>query len=171
MRRLVEQLPRQSCIPQLPVECDVVGRVGPDRRLGGPCARLDVRGQKLVVDLDQPRRLVRLLHRFGDDESHAVAHVPHAVDREDWTIGMQRLGASVGRRRYDARKRLRDASDVLSRQDGEDARRGPRRRDIDGPDARVGMGRAHDNAGGFTVEANVVHIDRAPGQHLLDVAR
>jgi hypothetical protein len=109
--------------------------------------RIDRRGQLVVIDLDEFGRVLRLLHRFRDDERDLIAHVQHLVVRDD---GMRRL---VHRRAVGAvdEPAARQAADVLARhilagKYADHARRLHRGIDIDALDFRVRMRRAQEYA-------------------------
>ena len=79
-----------SHFPRRPGADDVALRAGEQQRLAGQ-GLLDAgdRGQRVVVDADQFRRVLALVAAVGQDQGHGLADVAHPVGRE------QRLGRDV----------------------------------------------------------------------------
>ena len=71
-------------VADLPVERDVVRDIGPHQRRAGIGRSGDIGDGRLdgVIDRDQFSGVARGLRRFGDDERHRIADVPHRTVRQ-----------------------------------------------------------------------------------------
>ena len=69
----------------------------------GGFLRIDDRRQRLVLDVDQLERVVRLIRRLGDDDGDRVADVPHDVlgERRDTARPSSSDSAAATRRESD----------------------------------------------------------------------
>ena len=156
-----ERARHRVLVARLPDEGHVVGRLGPHRRRARPrgVGRRGDGRQGIVVDRDQLRRVDRLIGSRGDHERHRVADVAHAVADQRRPRCRERrrsvapLARLVGRQIAEPVRR-----EVGAREDGEDPRRSAGVRGIEGPDPRVGMGRADDDGVGLVRQAHVVRV-------------
>ncbi len=154
----VEVAPRVEARPhEVPAGIVVQhGRVGILRL---PC--VDHRRQRLVVDLDELRRVARELPRLGDDGDDRLADVAHLADRE-------RVVLDVGARHArDLEERLGEGRDLLAGQRPVDAVERLGRRDVDARDVRVRVRAAHEVEIAHPVPLDVVDEDALALQEAL----
>ena len=116
-----------------PVKRDVVRRFGVERRrpLLRSLLRIDDGRQRLVLDIDQLERVLRLVRRFGDNDGDRVAHV---LDR---VLGERviRRGLQIGAGQEPAARNGReDPVRVRRGEHAEHARRRPGARRVDAHD-------------------------------------
>ena len=132
------------------------GRAGLERDPG-----VDDDVERLVVDLDQLRRVAGELARLGDDRGDGLAEVAHLADRERVVPD---LAAGVG---GDLEERVGEDRDLVARQRAVDPRQRERGADVDRADARVRVRRAHEMQVAHPVPLDVVEedalaLDQAP---------
>jgi hypothetical protein len=156
----------------LPLERHVARPIVPDagRIHGERLLEADRRRPRLVVDADQRGRVVGLARRVGDDEHDRLSGVARRLPGEGKLVrigGHRPIGASdvEGRRARVRGNRPGDFTlDVDRRQHQPDSRRGARRGRVDGPDARVRVGRAHHHRVELPGQRDVVGEARCAGQ-------
>ena len=121
---------------------DVAGHVVMDEVVGarGDLGRDDDR-QRLVVDLDQLGRVLGDRATLGDHEHDRLARVAHHLGGE---ASLRAAVGEVGMRDEDGQVGSAEGQ-VVRGVDGDHARHGARGADVDRPDARVGMWRAHEH--------------------------
>ena len=118
--------------------------------------RIDDRGQRLVVDVDELERVVRLIRRFGDDDADDVADVADEVARA--AAVCRHLQVRVGQQPR-ARHRLQRVN-FRAGEDGDDAGRALRARRVDACDARVCMRAAQHRGVHHVGQREIVGVGR-----------
>ena len=93
---------------------------------------VDHSGQRLVIDLDQLRGILRHIPVLGDDQRHRLADITHPLDRER---------PLVHRRLERNQERIGECAHVLAGDDRGDPRQAARSRRIDAADDGMGVGR------------------------------
>ncbi len=122
-------------------------------------------GQRLVLDLDQLRRVLREIHTLGDDKGDGVADQHRAVLRQRrarWHEHRRAVAASARNDRAGGAEFL--GRPVFAGQHREHARHLLRGTDVDGADARMRMGRAQHKGVGEARQYEVVGVAAATGQ-------
>ena len=149
-----------------PVAAKVARAIVPDlRRRIHRAARLHDRRQYLVFDLDQFRRIARLIQRLGDHEGDAVARIAHLVRGQQGPLPHVTAGAvAIPHRRNAGQGAEALGLDIRAGQHQQDPGRRLGRFGIDGFDAGMGMGRAQDMALGLEGQIDVVQIATIAGQ-------
>jgi hypothetical protein len=123
--------------------------------------RIDDRGQRLVLHLDELQRVVRLLDGFRHDNRDRVADVTHGVFRQ------RRIRADLEIAAWhepQAGHRLQVLFRIGAREYRDDAWRLGCGTRVDTADARVRVGAAQDGGVDHTRERDVVGVPRAAGQ-------
>ena len=121
--------------------------------------RIDDGRQRFVVDGDQRRRVFGLVAVPGDDAGDRLADIAHFVARQR----KNRRGVII-RHARGRDQRLDRVAQIVRREHRDDARRGARRRAIDGADARVRLFAAAERHVRRLRHLPVVGIGAAPGQ-------
>src|SRR5438270_3328342 len=151
--RLVEVAPFVDALPHEVAACVVMeDRSGAVERLPG----VDERGQRLVLDLDELRRVARELARLGDHRDDGLADEAHLADREREVLD---LAAGLAR---DLEERIGERRDLLAGERAVHALDRIRLRDVDGRDVRVRVGRADEVEVAHAVPLDVVDEDALP---------
>ncbi len=114
--------------------------------------RIDDRGQRFVVDLDQIERVLRQIAICRDDDRNRLADVAHTVDCDRPTFD---------RRLHAGDKARRERRDIRTGENRGNAVRLARRIETDRRNAGMRMGRAQD-CGMQRAGPNAEVIDKAP---------
>ena len=146
-------------------ERDVVGHLVPHGRRPGTerVHRGGDRGQGLVVHRDLLGGVHRRLVRLGDHERDGVTDVTSPPTRQrgagrgEGRRAVTALAIAIGREIADV-----VGGQVVGREDREHARRRERRAPVDPSNARVGVGRAHQDGPGLTGKVDVVRVATQP---------
>jgi hypothetical protein len=140
----------------------VVAELGMDQwRAGGqPRLRGKHRGQRLVLDLDQRRRVVGGSPALGGHRDDRLADVAHALDGE----GEHRAALHPGVVPEDAAVGFAEPGDGVASQHAGDARRSARALEVDAYEARVGVRAADEGGVHHARQRHVVDVAAAPGQ-------
>ena len=148
--RSVEVAPLVGAFPhQVPAGVLVDrGRAGIER-----VARIRDRRDRLVLDLDELRRVARELARLGDDGDDRLADVAHLAHRERKVLQVR-----SGHRR-DLEERIGQRGDLLAGQRPVDAGDLLGLRDVDRRDVRMRVRRAHEVDVAHAVALDVVDED------------
>ena len=156
---------RERCVDfsglELPDVADVGAELVVDQRCAVLRRRLDVHrcGQRLVVHLDELRRVLRAGARLGDDHGHAVALVPRLFGRERKV----RAVLHVLRHRPGAGQTgLPVVCEIGAGERGDDALRGARRGNVDALHPGVRVRAADDGHPDHARERDVVDVRSAP---------
>ena len=127
------------------------GRIVGERRF-----RIDHRRTLAVLDLDQVEGILGDVAVGRDGESHRLSDVAHAINCH---------GARLHRSANAGDQGVDDGQKVGSRDDGHDAGKGRRRRDVDRENIRMTVRRAQKGGvQGICPEGQIVHIASAPGK-------
>ncbi len=121
-------------------------------RLEGPLA-VDDRLEWLVFDLDELGGVARELPGGGDDRGDRLTGVPHPPDREGVVLDL------VPGRGRELEERVGEDRDLIARERPVDALDLEGRRDVDGDDLRVRVGRADEMDVAHAVPAQIVEED------------
>ena len=117
--------------------------------------------ERLVVDVDELRRVDRVRPRVGDHDRDAVALVVHLADGEREVLrALHVLGHRPGARH----RRLPVVAQVGAGEHGDDAVGGLRRRGVDRRDPRMRVRAAHDRHDDGSRQVEVVDVASAPSQ-------
>ena len=157
----------RDLVARLVEERLVAGIVRPDGRRAGDERRLRCRyrRQDLVFDGEQLGRILCLVERFGDDEGHRIADISDVVLRQDRLRADKGGAAAAALARHQRAQRAEPARpQIVPGQDGEDARRRPRRVGVQRNDAGMHMRRPHDIAARLTRQPHIVDVAAPPPQ-------
>ena len=169
MRRLGKGGVGRSPVAGLEQVRDVVGAFVPDRNFPfGSLRRIGHRGQNFVIDIDQLGGVARLRGGLGDDERDRLADIAHppfgqpAMRPPEHRRPVRPLPLERHPHRAEPGRRQ-----ILAGIDRQHRRRRPRRRQVDRPDARVGVRRAQHKAVRLSRQADIVLKPPEPGQQPL----
>ena len=112
--------------------------------------------ERLVLDLDQLRRIAGTLAGVGHDRDDRLAHVAHLADGQRIVLEVR------ARHRRDLEERIGERGNLFARQRAVDARHLLRLRDVDRRDVRVCVRRAHEVDEAHAVPLDVVDEDALP---------
>jgi hypothetical protein len=150
-----ESLCSRRLVSNLDVDAEIIRRIIPQvrgtrlQRVGSP----HYRRQRLIGDLEQLGRVLGLVDGLGDDHSDRLADKTGLIGRHRVVLRRDRIEASdpdgdIGsaHKACSVRYRREPVGDVVvACENFEHTRRCERCCLVDGPDVRMGMGRAHDH--------------------------
>ena len=159
-------------VAALPLERFVALVIVPDQGClrGKRLVEFDRRQARLVVDPDQLRRILGFGERLGHDEHDGLAGIARPLPGQGELLSLGRhrpVGpANVEGRRARVRGNRPDdlTGDVGGRQDQPYAGRVAGGRDVNRPDARVGVRRSHDGRVELAGQGNVIREAGGTGQ-------
>ena len=128
--------------------------------------RLEARGhrrQRLVLDRDLLGGVARLRLGVGDNQRHRIADMAHSPDRQRRPVGnVHRPAVAMGVIAHAGHHAHAVGAILGAGQHRVDARRGLRRRRIDGEDIGMRVRRPDDNRPELAVEIEIVEIAPLP---------
>ena len=148
-------------------ERGVVGRTFMDQWRAGPHCILGAhhRGQHLVIDRHQLRRIARQCFRRGDHDCDALADIAHTILRQRRKLGAEALrSAHVLSHELGIEGAEPVGRPLLAGQHCVNAGQLLRRSFVDGADARMSMRRRHKDRVRLPSEIDVGDIPPLPGQ-------
>ena len=150
MRRAPERRGGCRLVARFDIDAEIAGRLVPQARGAGldRVSRPRHGREHLIIDVEQLRRVPRLIDRLGHHDGDGLADKAHRVGRQWIVAGRDRCGArqpdrEIGRPHQPriVRQGAEPVGEAVGAgQHGEHARRGPGRRLVERDNARMRMG-------------------------------